>query len=280
MTSEFSVQENLSRPNQWCSDYHIHTSFSDDSESPMKEYVKVAIEKMLDEICFTEHIDYGVKSTTNCNLKEYREEFLRCQSKYQNQIQIKYGIEFGVQTQTIDEFLRTFSLNKFDFVILSCHQKNNLEFWNYQYQNSTKQKDYIEDYYNEILEVIQQFSNYSVIGHLDMIRRYDSVHMYLFEKVEPIIRKILQQVIADGKGIEINGSYARYGLGDWMPSKRILKMYHEMGGEIITFGTDAHQIDHILKRADYNEIFQTMQKIGYKAIYTFEEMKPIRHMLE
>ena len=41
-------------------DYHVHTSYSDDSEYPMEEVVKDAISFGLDEICFTDHVDYGV----------------------------------------------------------------------------------------------------------------------------------------------------------------------------------------------------------------------------
>ncbi|MBQ1911691.1 MAG: PHP domain-containing protein, partial [Erysipelotrichaceae bacterium] len=42
-------------------DYHVHTHFSDDSVYPMEEVVKDAIAMGLDEICFTDHVDYGVK---------------------------------------------------------------------------------------------------------------------------------------------------------------------------------------------------------------------------
>lgn len=43
-------------------DYHIHTEFSDDSEYPMEEVVKDAIALGLEEICFTDHVDCGIKS--------------------------------------------------------------------------------------------------------------------------------------------------------------------------------------------------------------------------
>ena len=42
-------------------DYHIHTYYSDDSEYPMEEVVKDAISMGLQEICFTDHVDYGIK---------------------------------------------------------------------------------------------------------------------------------------------------------------------------------------------------------------------------
>ena len=56
-------------------DYHMHTEFSDDSTCPMEKAIQTAIAKNLDEICFTEHIDYGVKTDLNCDCQKYLEKF-------------------------------------------------------------------------------------------------------------------------------------------------------------------------------------------------------------
>ena len=42
-------------------DYHVHTEFSDDSTYPMMQVVKDAVAMKMDEICFTDHVDYGIK---------------------------------------------------------------------------------------------------------------------------------------------------------------------------------------------------------------------------
>ena len=42
-------------------DYHTHTEFSDDSDYPMEQAVEDAIAMGMDEICFTDHVDYGIK---------------------------------------------------------------------------------------------------------------------------------------------------------------------------------------------------------------------------
>ena len=59
----------------------------------------------------------------------------------------------------------------------------------------------MEGYYQEMLNVIKKYKNYSVLGHLDLMTRYDEIGNYPFEKVKPIITKILKIVIQDGKGI-------------------------------------------------------------------------------
>lgn len=109
-------------------DYHVHTRFSDDSENPMEDAVQRAIALGLNEICFTEHIDYGVKTDLNCDCAAYQKELLRCREAYRGQIQIRFGMEFGMQTHTVPEFQRTFDRYPFDFIILSCHQVENKEF--------------------------------------------------------------------------------------------------------------------------------------------------------
>ena len=43
-------------------DYHVHTEFSDDSTEPMGNVINKAIALNIDEICFTDHVDYGIKA--------------------------------------------------------------------------------------------------------------------------------------------------------------------------------------------------------------------------
>lgn len=90
-------------------DYHMHTEFSDDSTCPMKKAIQTAIAKNFDEICFTEHIDYGVKTDLNCDCQKYLEKFTYYQKLFSPQIKLKFGMEFGMQTHTINQFAKTFT---------------------------------------------------------------------------------------------------------------------------------------------------------------------------
>lgn len=256
-------------------DYHLHTSFSDDSEYEMEDCIKQAIKLGLDEMCFTEHIDYGVKTDLNCDMPAYFKEFTRCKNIFSDQINLRFGIEFGMQTGTVDEFKKTFDSYPFDFVILSCHQVDNMEFWNQNFQTGKAQKEYNERYYEEILKVLDLYSDYSVLGHLDMIKRYDLVGDYPYEHVKPLVEEILKKVIKAGKGIEINTSCYRYGMNDLTPSTTILKQYKELGGEIITIGSDSHQEDHLGYKIAHTQ--KVLRDMGYEGMYTFERMQPLFH---
>lgn len=259
-------------------DYHMHTSFSNDSEYPMESAVKQALEIGLDEICFTEHIDYGVKSwELNCDCEKYLKEFNRCKALYGDQISMKFGMEFGMQVHTIDEFQKTFEQYPFDFIILSCHQVDDMEFWNYQFQKEKSQEEYNQRYYEEILKVVQNYQNYSVLGHLDMIRRYDPAGDYPFEKVKDLVDEILKTVIQNGKGIEVNTSCYRYHLPDLTPSHEILERYHNLGGHILTIGSDAH--DGAWIGCKVQETQQELKRIGFSDICTYDRMVEVYHKL-
>ena len=275
-------------------DYHIHCRYSDDSEEEPEKIVESAVSKNFDEICFTDHVDYGIKidhdvynkmndskkekykNLLNVDYPEYFREIGGLRKKYKDKITIRQGLEFGMQTHTIDDFQKIFDKYDLDFVILSCHQVNDEEFWNKVFQKGKTPDEYNYKYYEEIYKVIQKYGDYSVLGHLDHIQRYNET-IYPFEKSREIITEILKKVIKDGKGIEVNTSSFRYGLKDLTPERNILKLYHELGGKIITIGSDAHKAENVGDHIPY--IQSELKKTGFTHICTFDKMKPIFHGL-
>ncbi|MDE6740195.1 MAG: histidinol-phosphatase HisJ family protein [Lachnospiraceae bacterium] len=273
-------------------DYHVHTEFSDDSVYPMEQVIKDAIAMQMDEICFTDHVDYGIKDDwdgphpieyrgseplANVNYPLYFTKIRELQRIYGTQINIKAGLEFGVQSHTIPQYEALFARYPFDFIILSIHQVEDREFWTQDFQKGKSQKEYNERYYEEMLNVINTYQNYSVLGHLDLIIRYDTYGVYPFEKVEPVISEILRTIIRNGKGLELNTSYHRYGLQDTTPSVDILKLYRKMGGEIITIGSDSHKPEHL--GAHIDEAKHLLKNLGFRYFCTYNKMEPIFHNL-
>ena len=112
---------------------------------------------------------------------------------------------------------------------------------------------------------------------MDLIVRYDEAGVYPFEKIRPWVEKILRTVIEDGKGIEVNTSYHRYGLGDSTPSREILSLYRKLGGRIVTIGSDSHKKEHL--GAYIQEGKELLKSLGFEEFCTFERMKPVFHRL-
>lgn len=276
-------------------DYHIHSEFSDDSQTPMEQQIERAIELGLDEICFTDHVDYGVKKDwdeageipwrngeplTNVDSPRYFEKLAEMRCRYGGRIVVRQGLEFGIQSHTIPRFEALFDRyrDKLDFILLSMHQVDNQEFWTQDFQRGKTQKEYNERYYEEILKVMKSFHNYSVLAHLDLLSRYDEQGVYPFEKVRDIIAEILTLAIQDGKGIELNTSSWHYGLADTQPSRAILRLYRDLGGTILTIGSDGHTpkylADHI---REAHAILR--DEIGFKEFCLFEKMQPVFYNL-
>lgn len=273
-------------------DYHVHTEFSNDSDYPMEQVVKDAIAMRMDEICFTDHVDYGVKDDWDCghairydrgeplinvNYPKYAASIQRLREQYGTQITLRMGMEFGMQVHTIPQFEALFHRYPFDFILLSVHQADDKEFWSQDFQKGKSQQEYNERYYQELLAVVREYHNYSVLGHLDLIVRYDQCGIYPFENVKPVVSQILEAAIADGKGIEFNTSCHRYGLSDTTPSVEILRLYRSMGGEIITIGSDSHAPAHL--GSYIREAKQLLKSLGYRYFCTYEQMRPVFHSL-
>ena len=282
-------------------DYHLHCEFSDDSDEPMESQIKHGIELGLDEMCFTDHVDYGIKTDwtdkvewrdtfehgkwnhqpmANVNYPEYFAKLMRMGKTYGDQITIKKGLEFGIQTITIPQYEKLYAdwADELDFVLLSMHQVDNLEFWNQDFQRGRTQEEFRTRYLEEILAVQQQFKHYSVLAHLDLLARYDECGPYPFEKERNLYAEILRQAIADGKGIEMNTSSWHYGLSDTTPSRDILRLYKDLGGTIVSMGSDAHSTKYL---GDHMKDAQDILKneIGIDAICTFDKMVPTFHKI-
>ncbi len=280
-------------------DYHVHSAYSDDSVCPMEDMVQQALRLGLEELCFTDHVDYGIKrdwndpqgivyrhggpgepdsiALANVDYPRYVEEIAALQKKYAGQFTIRMGLEFGMQTHTIPEYERLFASYPWDFIILSVHEVEDKEFWTQDFQAERTQREYNERYYEEMLQLVRRYHNYSVLGHMDLITRYDKAGIYPFDRIKPFIEEILRTVIADGKGIEVNTSCYRYGLADLTPSRQILALYRELGGEILTIGSDGHKAEQL--GAKIPETLAEVKEMGFRYICTFEGMRPIFHTL-
>ena len=269
-------------------DYHVHTDFSDDSAYPMEQVVRDATNLHLDEICITDHVDYGIKvdwdsseeiryrngePLANVDYPRYEAEIQRVRDMFTGKLKIKMGMEFGIQVHTIPQFESLFRRYPFDFIILSIHQIEDKEFWTQDFQQGRTQQEYNERYYEEMLHVVRAYKNYSVLGHMDLIKRYDKAGPYPFEKVKPFIAEILKIVIADGKGIEVNTSSHRYGLTDSMPSLELLLLYRDLGGSIITIGSDSHAPEHL--GAYIQDAKEQLKELGFPSFCTYKKMQPV-----
>ena len=275
-------------------DYHVHSSFSFDSRASMEEQIESGIRAGLDEMCFTDHVDYGVMAEwddpnppvrngipyRNVDYPRYFAYLAEMKRRYAGKITIKQGLELGVQRHTVAQYDELFEKyrGELDFTLLSVHQVDDLEFYPPDYMQGRTQDEYNMNYYEELLRVARDFDHYCVLAHLDVMRRYDPAGEYPFEKTRDIVAEILRTAIQKGKGIELNTASWRYKLEDIQPRREIMRLYRDLGGEILTIGGDAHRPERVAGNFDEARAI-LRDELGFKRFCTFERMEPIFHEL-
>lgn len=139
-------------------DYHLHTSFSSDSESPMEEMIRHAISLGLKTICFTEHhdIDYPVNPDGFdflLDLPSYKEEIFKMKEHYQDQIEINYGVELGLMPTTLDQCAAFVKDEPFDFIISSTHIVDFMDPYDAIYFETYPARLGLAHYFEDILKI-------------------------------------------------------------------------------------------------------------------------------
>ena len=276
-------------------DYHVHCMFSDDSWYPPEHVCEDAWRHNLDEICFTDHVDYGIKPdwkdaldakvmmgqrVVNVDYDAYFPCIADLREKWEGRLTVRCGLEFGVQTHTIPQFDALWNAwgDQLDFVLLSIHQVGDREFWTGEFQKGRSQEEYNRAYYQELYDVATTFEHWSVLAHLDLIKRYDPMGVLDFPANRDLVAATLEHVIKTGKGIELNTSSVRYGLKDSQPAREILELYRDLGGTIVTLGSDSHAPEHL---GAYLRHFQRyLASLGFEGFCTYDHMVPTFHPFE
>lgn len=267
-------------------DYHLHSSFSGDSDTPMEEMIKKGIEKGLTHMCFTEHNDFDYPATERdpagmfeLNPDAYLYDFLKLKEKYASQITLCFGVELGMQPHLSRINAAFTKEHDYDFIIASSHLCNGKDpYYPSFYEGRTQYEAYLE-YFESILDNLKSFSSFDVYGHLDYVVRYgpDKDAGYSYEIYRDIIDRILERLISMEKGIEINTAGLAKGLRSTNPCVGVLQRYHELGGEIITTGSDAHEPGQIAYAFD--RAADLLKVCGFRYYTTYEKRTPSFHKL-
>ena len=261
-------------------DFHTHSYFSGDCDTPMESMIIKAVSLDMTHLCFTEHLDldYPVREGENINFdlntRKYREEFLILKEKYKKDIHLLWGVELGLQNHIYPSLHTYVQENPFDFVIASSHLCDSADPYYPDFFENKNEDEVYAIYFSSILENVKNFSDYDVYGHLDYIVRYGPTKdaRYSYEKYRDIFDSVLKTVIENGKGIEVNTGGIKYGLKDLHPCTAVLKRYKELGGEIITIGSDAHTPENLLHH--FSRAKSILEECGFKYYTVFQERKP------
>lgn len=273
-------------------DYHVHSDFSSDSTTPMEQMIEQAIQLGLSRICFTDHMDYDYPKVGNhdfiFNLNNYKEKLNIMKELYGKQIEILTGIELGLQPHLAKQLLSLVNSNSFDFIIGSSHVVDHVDPYYPEFWGNRSKEEGIRRYFESIIENCKTFQGFHVYGHIDYIIRYVPSHLikngnsgikadYNYMDYADLLDEILKTLISCGKGIELNTAGLKYGLGYPHPKIEVLRRYKELGGELITIGSDAHKSEHLCY--DFQLVPDLLKGIGFHYYATFKQGSPVYEKL-
>ncbi|MBQ9513080.1 MAG: histidinol-phosphatase HisJ family protein [Lachnospiraceae bacterium] len=284
-------------------DYHLHSDFSGDSDTPMESMIRAAIGLGLTELCFTEHLDLDYPGSPayldplgtglylqdlgpdyfSLDIDAYRAAFLSMQERFGDLITLKFGVEIGLQPKINEENAAFVAAHPFDFVIASTHTVDEQDVYYKEFFQGRPLRESVLRYFEVTLENLNSFTDFDVYGHLDYIIRYlpdpyVGRFKYDYADYAEVLDAILKRLVELEKGLDVNTSHRYKKGGDINPSLAILKRFHELGGRIITFGSDAHTTDALA--AKFEDAVALVKKAGFTEYCTFSARRVIFHELE
>ncbi|MBQ7916072.1 MAG: histidinol-phosphatase HisJ family protein [Firmicutes bacterium] len=259
-------------------DFHMHTTVSFDGVGTAREMAEAAAARGLKEICFTDHLDYYLKEP----VEKYTfttEDYNRAYDQLEVPgLVIRHGFEFGMTTWNKAQLSADLQRRQFDFVLGSVHTVNDQDAYIPEYWQGRTVQEAFEVYLKEVLACVKVHDEYDVLGHLNYVCKSPNnpTHEPLrYEDYREIVDEILKELVRKGKGMEINTSGIDRA-GVFLPSAEFLRRFKELGGEIVTVGSDAHRPENVGKYIP--EALEVLKEVfGY--VCTFEDRKPVFHRL-
>ena len=259
-------------------DLHTHCTLSFDGESTAEDMLKRAIELGMRYYALTDHVDLGVHADHNFDLEATvsgaAEQLPALQEKYTDELEFIYGVELGQITQDPETAARLVNENGYDFIIGSLHNIRTQDDFYFLDYSGTDVYSLLDDYFNELLELASS-PLFDVMAHITYPLRYivgeHGINVDM-RRYSAMIDDILTTLIRNERGIEINTSGLRQKLGDTMPGYEIVQRYRELGGKILTIGSDAHRTSDLGK--GIAEGIDIARKAGFTEVAIYKHRTP------
>ncbi len=261
-------------------DMHTHSEYSHDSVCPIEDMCLSQIDRGTRIFAITDHCDvfsfydYDVLTPLNHGYKKVRD----LNEKYKGQCLILFGVEISEGFWFPREYEQVHNLVPYDVIIGSVHcvtcEDLETPYSKIDFSQLSEERisEYLGCYINDIITMLEK-TEFDILAHLTCPLRYIKGKYGVNIDMEPFeeqITKILKIIIEKNIALEVNTS--AYGiLNDFMPSKEILKKYYNLGGRLITVGSDAHIAENA--SADFESVIKTLKEIGFKNICYFKERK-------
>lgn len=256
------------------SNFHTHTQFCD-GRNTAEEMVLSAIEKGFDALGFSGH-GYTDFDLTYCmkDLPGYFGELQRLREKYRDKIEIYIGVE--------EDAFHPADRTQYDYIIGSSHYlcsdgiyyPIDSNFEGFQECLAVFQGDVLamaEQYYTAFCQYIAARKP-DIIGHFDLITKYDEIGTSMFlhnEQYARLAESFIEKAAGSGCIFEVNtGAMARQLRSAPYPNENLLYILKRVGARLI-LSSDCHRKDAL----DYafEDTKKYLRDIGFRSLMTIRK---------
>lgn len=262
-------------------DLHIHSEFSHDSCASLEDICAAALQNGVGILSVTDHCEIPEVPDNIGSYYLPREEAriraIRAAQAAHPELTLLYGIELGnpwdVPERT-EAFLR--QRQDLDFVIGAVHFLSDLrDIYLISYDSPQIIDAMFRDHFECMLKLVR-FGHFDTLAHLDYPLRklqgkVDACSVAPWrELIDPVLRELVRRDIA----LELNtrGTY------DWQgrpgPEEWVLRRYRELGGQLITIGSDAHSPRWV--GAGFDEAASLLRKCGFDSFTIYKKRLPVQ----
>lgn len=263
-------------------DYHMHTIYSDDvSEekgSTVSGLCEAAISRGIKEIAVTDHCEIN-EAFQNVDIDGIYRDILKAREKYGSKINVLFGIELGQAVHLPNEAKQITEKFPFDYIIGSVHAVRGLTDFHDLPLDKMQDSELLAlwNKYISELEELAEWGHFCTLAHITYPFRYFKFAgreklLDLENKGRELFEDVLRKIIQNGISLEVNTSGLRQGLGQTLPNDDIIRFYKELGGELITVGSDAHCARDV--GCGIKETVEKLRAMGFKYITRYKNRKP------
>ena len=297
-------------------DCHLHTCFSGDSETPVRDQLDRAIALGMQAVCITDHHDWDAPNEKGemddrflLDFPDYLPALREIREEYRGRLNMGIGVELGLQLHARQDTENVMKLygDTFDFIIGSIHFVDHYDVYYPQwfamdamdvsearsderFARATRRIPTREEaeavtreqeaaryrhFFEVTLKRLESYDCFDSLGHLDFVVRYgpNKNRFYDFKTYGDIISAILELLIRKDKALEVNTGGFKYGLGHPNPCEDVLKRYRELGGRLLTVGSDAHVPGFV--GYEFDRTAELLKEIGFREYALYRKRVPV-----
>lgn len=257
-------------------DFHMHSTVSQDGRSAPEDMVRAAAERGMKEICFTDHIDYQALPLASGWVYDTAQYSRAYDHLSTPGLKIRKGMEFGMAEDNAPLLAAELGKRPYDFVIGSVHFVDGWDVYLPPYWQTVTVEQAYRDYLEAVYRCVQAHEDFDVLGHLTYICKCSgnpTKAPLRYEEHREILDEILKTLAEKGKGMELNTS-GIIKCGFMLPTIDFFRRFKELGGTIVTVGSDAHEAARV---GLYNHEACALLREIFGYVCTFEDRRPIFH---